>query len=50
MGSACCSEAKDEHDKTYKGDNKKQKPEKMDPRLEELMREAEKHQDQIAKI
>lgn len=42
MGNACCNEAnnKDEHHKNYGNTNK---PSKVDPKLNELMMEAEKH-------
>ena len=40
MGNACCNEAsKDQHDKNFK-DTGSKKPQKMDPALEELMKEA----------
>ena len=50
MGNACCNDAKkDQHDKTFK-DGTSKKPQKLDPALEELMKEAEKHQGEIARI
>ena len=49
MGNACCNDAnnKDVHDKKFNKDNQ---PSKQDPALKELMKEAEKHPDQITKI
>lgn len=52
MGNACCNEAnnKDEHHKNYGGAPGMNKPAKVDPQLNELMQEAEKHQSEIARI
>ena len=50
MGNSCCNDAnKDQHDKNFEGKTVK-KPQKLDPALNELMKEAEKHPDEIAKI
>lgn len=50
MGNACCNEAqkKDEHDKKFGGVSGK--PAKMDPKLNELLEEAAKHEKEVTKI
>ena len=50
MGNACCNDGnKDQHDKNFAAKNGK-KPQKLDPALDELMKEASKHQGEIARI